>query len=33
LAVQPREVIRLADPHDRRKHVEPAHQEVEPFAD
>jgi len=33
LAVEPREIVGLADPHDSRKNVEPAHQKVKPFAD
>lgn len=33
LAVQPGEVISLADPHDSRKNMEPPHREVDPFSD
>ena len=33
LAVEPGEVIRLADPHDRGEDMSPAHEQVEPFAD
>src|SRR5260370_24480582 len=32
LAVEPREVVRLPDPHDSRENVKPSHAEVQPFS-